>query len=105
MSVVEVLPFVPTTCTAGKRRCGSPSAARSARMRPSPNSSGHGDRPSSQAISSAVAERLELAAVALELLALRLDDLRRRVLHEPLVPEHLLRAGDLLPQAVSLRVD
>ena len=37
------LPFVPTTCTDGNARCGLPSASRSARIRPSPNSSGHGD--------------------------------------------------------------
>ena len=48
MSVVEVLPFVPTTWIAGNARCGSPSAASSARIRPSPNSSGHGESDSSQ---------------------------------------------------------
>ena len=35
-------PFVPTTCTAGYAACGSPSSARSASIRPSPNSRGHG---------------------------------------------------------------
>ena len=37
------LPFVPTTCTDGNARCGLPSASRSARILPRPNSSGHGD--------------------------------------------------------------
>ena len=41
--VVVDLPFVPTTWTAGSPACGSPRAARSSRIRPSPNPSrGHG---------------------------------------------------------------
>src|SRR5437870_8969434 len=48
-------------------------------------------------------DRIELATVALELLALRLDDRRRRVGDEALVREHRLRARDLFPQALDLR--
>jgi hypothetical protein len=48
--VVVDFPLVPTTCTAGSPACGSPSAARSARIRSSPKPSrGQGDRLSSQA--------------------------------------------------------
>ena len=45
-SIVRVavdLPFVPTTWIAGYASCGSPSAASSVRIRPSPNSCGHGE--------------------------------------------------------------
>ena len=55
-SIVRVavdLPFVPTTWIAGYASCGSPSAASSVRIRPSPNSCGHGLRESSQAVCSA----------------------------------------------------
>src|SRR6478609_4071640 len=195
MSVVEVLPFVPTTWIAGNALCGSPSEASSARMRPRPNSSGQGESDASQAtLPSAegsvvgtaakcgdaeasgrrdpgarvdrrargetmsgtcgaivtdlsqrtpgarpilelgstptgwevgsrekvtppeaaaigsdrlppdppgrarklAAERLEVAAEALELLALRLDELGRGVRDEAVVREHALGAGDLL---------
>src|SRR6185437_15996689 len=100
--VVVDLPFVPTTCTEGKASCGSPSSASSARMRSSPNSSGHGERPATQSVAG---NRIELAPVACELLALRVDDLGRRVLHEPLVGEHLLGPRDLAVQPLALRVD
>ena len=97
---VVVLPFVPTTWIALSPRCGSPSAAGAARIRPSPNSSGHGARAArpSQAHVCSAAERIELAPVARELLALALDDLGRRVRDEALVREHPLRAGDLLAE-------
>ena len=41
--VVVDLPFVPTTWIDGYASCGSPSSASSARIRSSPNSSGHGE--------------------------------------------------------------
>src|SRR5688572_24259439 len=47
-------------------------------------------------------EGAQLARVALELLALGRDDLRCRVLHEPLVAEHPLGALDLLSQPLDL---
>ena len=77
MRVVVDLPFVPTTCTAGRPACGWPSSASSASIRAVPNPSvGHGESPSSQArwpmvstrrrarpqAASASAEELELAA-------------------------------------------
>jgi hypothetical protein len=49
-------------------------------------------------------ERGQLTAVALELLALGCDDRVGRVRDEPLVPEHALRARDLLPQPLDLGV-
>ncbi len=55
-SIVRVavdLPFVPTTWIAGYASWGSPSAASSVRIRPSPNSFGHGLREASQAVCSA----------------------------------------------------
>src|SRR5579872_2875728 len=95
------LPFVPTTWTLGKRRCGLSSASRSARIRSRPNSSGHGLRPAIQS----VADCVELTAVARELLALGSDDLDGRVAHEALVREHLLGTLDLCAQARALGVD
>src|SRR5262249_8343611 len=81
-------------------------------MRRSPNSSGHGERLSSQATSStpevslpSAAERLELAAVAFELGALGGDDVGRRPLDEAVVREHRLAARDLLPQSFALCLD
>ena len=112
--VVVDLPFVPTTWTAGRPTCGWPSSRSSARIRWVPKPSfGHGDRLSSQAGASrcgaahrsATRRELELAAVSLELGALRLDDLGRRVRDEPLVREHALRAGDLLAQPRPLGLD
>src|SRR6185312_12011823 len=91
--VVVVLPFVPTTCTAGKARWGSPSSARRACIRSRPNSSGHGVSVSSQLTLSA--EGIELASVAGELLAFAIDHFGRRVLDEALVAEHAFRARDL----------
>src|SRR5204863_5024767 len=44
-----------------------------------------------------------LPLVARELLPLRIDDLRGRVLHEALVREDALCAGDLLLEALDLR--
>src|SRR5204862_7017376 len=49
-----------------------------------------------------VRPRLELAAVALELLVLRGDDVGRRALAEALVRELLLAACDLVPQPLAL---
>src|SRR4051794_31447653 len=99
MRVVVDLPFVPTTWTAGKRRCGLPSRSRSARMRSSPKpSAGHGLRPASQL----VADCVEFTPVALELLALGLDDVGGRAGGEALVREHPLGALDLAFEARDL---
>src|SRR5207247_7863634 len=98
MRVAVPFPFVPTTWIDGYASCGWPSSRSSARMCSSPNSSGHGLSDSIQL----VAESVELTAVALQLLALGLDDVRRRVLHEALVREHPFRARDLLLQAGDL---
>src|SRR5215467_4196467 len=73
-------------------------------MRASPNSSGQGERLSSQTRLSAF-EGLELTAVPLELGPLGVDDIGRRLLDEALVREHRLRARDLLPQPLALGVD
>ncbi len=59
-------------------------------------------RPGTSVSSQSVADRIELAAVALELLALGVDDLGRRVLDEALVREQPLGALDLLAQPVAL---
>src|SRR5689334_19446553 len=68
-------------------------------MRSSPKpSTGQGERDATQS----VADGIELAPVALELLALRVDDRRRRVRHEAIVREHRLGALDLLAQARTL---
>src|SRR5690349_9708679 len=67
-------------------------------MRPSPNSSGHGESDSSQrSRAELAAERLEVALEAGELLTLGLDQLRRGLRDETLVRE--------LPsaRAISLR--
>src|SRR5262249_49323375 len=96
----------PTTCTEGKASCGSPSSTSNARIRSSPNSSGHGESPATQS----VAERLlgdgiELASIARELLPLRLDDLWRRLRHEAVVREHLFGPGDLGKESLPLSLD
>ena len=57
--VVVVFPFVPTTWIEGYASCGSPSSASSARIRSSPNSSGHGERAAIQS----VADGVEFTAV------------------------------------------
>src|SRR4029450_11053429 len=49
-----------------------------------------------------VADGIELTPVALELLALRLDDLRRSIRGEPLVGDPALGARDLLAKALDL---
>ncbi len=72
-------------------------------MRSSPNSSGHGESPSSQRLASAL-ECLELTPVPLELLALGRHDLRRGIRDEPLVREHRLAARDLLLQTLPFGV-
>src|SRR4051795_3326274 len=92
------LPFVPTTCTASKERCGSPRRASSSTIRSVPKpSTGQGLSDSSQL----TADCIELAAIPLELLALGVHDLGRCVRDEALVRELLLRPGDLLPQALA----
>src|SRR5439155_21911805 len=78
--------------------CGSPRSRSRVRMRASPNSSGHGESDSTQLIG----ESVELTAIAVRLVALGRDDVRRRVLDEPLVGEHPFRARDLLLQAIDL---
>jgi hypothetical protein len=51
VTVAVDLPFVPTTWIAGYRSCGSPSCARSARMRSTPKPSrGHGFIASSHSV-------------------------------------------------------
>ncbi len=65
MRVVVDLPFVPTTWTASNDRSGLPSRRRRSCIRPRPNSCGQGVSPSSHST-----ERIELAPVAGELLAL-----------------------------------
>src|ERR1700704_2908876 len=98
------LPFVPTTCTASNERCGSPSRSSSATMRSVPKPSvGHGLSDATQAVPSPApsslrrsADGIELAAVPLELLALAVHDLGRRVRDEALVREHRLGACELL---------
>ena len=83
-----------STCRSCRRRgppgsaaAGRRARASSARIRSSPKpSAGHGLSDATQS----VAERIELAPVALELLALGLDDVAARVRDEALVREHLL---------------
>src|SRR5436309_13432002 len=99
--VAVPLPFVPTTWIDGYARCGSPSSRTRACIRSRPNSFGHGESCSSQL----TGERVELTAVPLELLALAVDDVRRRALHEPLVGEHPFGPRDLVLQALDLRGD
>ena len=48
MSVVDVLPFVPTTWIAANARCGSPRSASRRCIRSSPKCSGHGESEASQ---------------------------------------------------------
>src|SRR4051794_23261858 len=68
-------------------------------MRSSPKPSfGHGLSDSTYSR----ADGIELPPVARELLALGLDDVRRRVPDEPLVREHVFGAGDLLLQPLDL---
>src|SRR3954453_3143936 len=101
--VAVVLPFVPTTWTAGKDSCGSPSSASRRCIRSRPNSSGQGVRASSQAVALST-ERSEIAPEPRQLVAFRLDDLGGRVRGEALVREHPLGASDLLLQARDLGV-
>src|SRR4051794_14525801 len=75
-------------------------------MRSSPNSSGQGESPATQSVAGrSETERVKLATVALELVALGLDDLRRRVGDEPLVREHVLGPGYLLFEPCAFSVD
>src|SRR6184192_2723301 len=67
-------------------------------MRPSPNSSGQGLRLSTQLTT----ESVELTAVALQLRALGVHDVRGRVLDETLVREHPFGARDFLLQPIDL---
>src|SRR3954468_20129844 len=83
---------------AGYARSGWPSRSRIACIRSRPN-----DIPKSSRLSSqSTFESIELAAVSLELLALGLHHVGRRVLHETLVAEHPLGARDLLSQPLDL---
>src|SRR3954453_22622065 len=111
MRTVELFPFVPTTCTAGKARCGLPSAVSSRRIRSSPNFMPNStsesrwssacssdqltrDRPGAGVAAGGSSQRPELGLEPRELLALRFDDLRGRLRDEPLVGELALGAGD-----------
>src|SRR5215510_8080889 len=69
-----------------------------------PNSSGHGLSEATQAVESAglVADRIELTAIALELLPLGRNDLGRSLRGEPFVGEHALGARDLLAKPLRL---
>src|SRR4051812_1498463 len=64
-------------------------------------SAGHGLSEATQS----VAECVKLGPVLLELPAFALDHVRRRVRHELLVGEHLLRTLDLLCEARTLALD
>src|SRR3954453_2778510 len=104
MRTVELLPLVPTTCTARKARCGLPSAVSSRRIRSRPNfmpnSSSESrwssacssdqlirDRPGAGAAGQGSFERPQLGLEPRELLALGLDDPRGRLRDEALVAE------------------
>src|ERR671934_623577 len=69
-------------------------------MRSRPNSSGQGESDSSHS----TCERIELTAVAVELLALGGDDVLGRLGDEALVREHALGALDLRAQPLDLGV-
>lgn len=99
--VVVDFPLVPTTWIAGKRSCGSPSSRSSARMRSSPNSSGHGESAATQAVALA-AEGFELGAVLLQLRLLGPNDIARRPLTEALVGKLALGPFDLCAQTLDL---
>src|SRR4051812_23826087 len=120
MRTVELFPFVPTTCTARKARCGLPSAVSSRRIRSSPNfmpnSSSESrwssacssdqlmrDRPGGEADGGGSFERPELGLEPGELLALGLDHLRGRLGDEALVGELALGPGDLALEPLALR--
>src|SRR3954452_11278525 len=95
------LPFVPTTCTASKERCGLPSRSSSLRIRSVPKPSvGHGLSDSIQEV--LLPDGIELAAVPLELLALGVHDLGRCVGDEAVIRQHPLGAVNLLAQALAL---
>src|SRR3954471_4440688 len=99
--VVVDLPFVPTTWIARYRVSGLPSRPSSAWMRSSPKPSfGQGLSAPTQL----VADCVELTPVALELLALGLDDVRGRPGGERLVCEHALGALDLAFEPRDLRI-
>src|SRR5262249_53181629 len=81
------------------------------RSRPKP-STGHGDSEAThsaavirEGASVRVTECGKLAPVAVELLALRLDDLRRRAIDETRVGEHPLCARDLLAEPLAFGLD
>ena len=82
-----------TRAAARRARRGARASARGR----TPPATGESDSSQSRA------ERIELAAVALELLALGLDDVLGRALHEALVGKHPLGAGDLARAAARPR--
>ena len=94
-------PRGPRRTTAAGRRAGEQLHA-SAPSRSRPPATGESD---SSHRSQSTADCIELAPVALELVALFGDDIGRGVRDEALVREHLLGARDLAAQPLALRVD
>src|SRR3954451_3115294 len=111
MRTVELLPLVPTTWMDRKRVCGEPRTVSSRRMRSRPkrmpNSSSDSRWSSAcssvQLMSWYSRQRLQLLAQARELVALALDDVRRRALDELGVAELALGAPDLRVEALARR--
>src|SRR3954447_11004396 len=119
MRTVELLPFVPTTWTALKARCGLPSAVSSRRIRSRPNfipNSSRDSRWSSDCSSDQVmrhgpgggpmpsgsSERLELRLELGELPPLAVDHVGGRLRHEPLVGQLALGPRDLGLEPLAL---
>src|SRR3954462_5569309 len=103
MRAVELLPFVPTTCTAAKRSCGLPSTVSSRRIRSRPKRMPKSSserrcssaRAADQVTAASSRQGLQLLAQPDELLALGVHDRGGRALDEPRVAELALRAADL----------
>src|SRR5689334_24772031 len=105
-SVVEVFPFVPTTCSARKPRCGSPSSASSARIRSSPRRMPNAARVASRSSRPATRSALQLGEPGLEGLDLALEPRfalpllrhhgRRGAVDEPGVRELRLRLREIV---------
>ena len=83
----------------------APRAAPACGRARTPPATGSSEATHSVAVDGLVAEGIELTTVARELLALRLDNLGRRLRREPLVREHALGAGDLLLEPVDLGLE